>query len=130
MNTQFSHFLEYEDDAAIFGLYDEKENDETLYGKFITVPRHEPYYMVYFKYIRDMRKFPVKYCRISMGYPGYLDSDFILTKAERDLIVNKIKDLWDQLVAAENSERRDNNEPEIIIDSIPDYSKLKVCDEE
>lgn len=130
MKIKFSNFEEYEDDIAMFGLYNEENHDESLYGKFITVPRHDPFDIIYFKYIRDMRVVPVQYCRISMTEAKYLDSDFILTSTEKDLIVKEIGSYWKLLVDAENEERRDNGIKEIILNSIPDYSILEVQEDE
>lgn len=118
--------IEY-DDIEIFPFY-RYIQDESMYGKDICSFIHEPENVYYFAYFRKLGSSTDR-CRISMTEPKYLDSDFILTAEERDLIIKILTEynVWDQMIEAEREERKFwgiNPLPDNMI--MPDYSKLEI----
>lgn len=121
--------IEY-DDIKLFTFYSLIPK-ESMRGKMICSFLHEPEEIYYFAYFREFGTGVNDRCRISMTEPKYLDSDFILTAEERDLIIKVLTEynVWDQMIDIERSERKEcgySPLPDNMI--MPDYHKLEIID--
>ena len=119
--------VEY-DDIKIFTFYS-LIHEESMRGKMVCSFLHEPEDIYYFAYFRDFGTDTDNRCRISMTEPKYLDSDFILTAEERDLIIKILTEynVWDQMIEIERSERKEcgfSLLPDNMI--MPDYNLLEI----
>ena len=120
------------DDIKLFTFYSIIP-EESMRGKMICSFLHDPDNIYYFAYFRNYADGINARCRISMTESKYLDSDFILTTEERDLIIKILTEynIWDKLIESERIERIEcgfNPLPDKI--NMPDYNKLEISDNE
>lgn len=120
------NIIEY-DSIKIFPFYSFIQED-SMYGKAIANFLHDPEDIYYFVYFRDL-KTSIDRCRISMTEPKYLESDFILTIEERNLLIKILTEynVWNKLIDAEKEDRKELGFNSINCNLLmPNYNLLEV----